>query len=291
MESAENILITTDLNEKSLKTNLKYTKFLTKKFSPSVKLIHVVEESGFFSKLFGDDNKEVVEKLRGKLHHIAKEIEENYGLKVEPIIKYGRVTSEIAEYAKEIDCDLIIAGTSNAGDSKQYMGANTHRLIRIAESPVLTLHNNIEPKDIKNILLPIELFVSSRQKVRNAVEWAKSFDSKITIIAAALDDDNGEQRKKIRLIANNTKRFIDKQNIDTRLVMLGGIKDRNSFANAVTAYANDEENGIDMIMIMGKDEKAEFFISSTSQRIIAASKVPVLSVPLRKSGMSFTPVF
>ncbi len=171
------------------------------------------------------------------------------------------------------------------------MGANTHRLIRIAESPVLTLHNNIEPKDIKNILLPIELFVSSRQKVRNAVEWAKSFDSKITIIAAALDDDNGEQRKKIRLIANNTKRFIDRQEIDTRLVMLGGIKDRNSFANAVTAYANDEENGIDMIMIMGKDEKAEFFISSTSQRIIAASKVPVLSVPLRKSGMSFTPVF
>lgn len=291
MGSAENILITTDLNEKSLTTNLKYTQFLTKKFSPSVKLIHVVEESGFFSKLFGDDNKEVVEKLRGKLHLIAKEIEEDYGLKVEPIIKYGRVTSEIAEYAKEIDCDLIIAGTSNAGDSKQYMGANTHRLIRIAESPVLTLHNNIEPKDIKNILLPIELFVSSRQKVRNAVEWAKSFDSKITIIAAALDDDNGEQRKKIRLIANNTKRFIDKQNIDTRLVMLGGIKDRNSFANAVTAYANDEENGIDMIMIMGKDEKAEFFISSTSQRIIAASKVPVLSVPLRKSGMSFTPVF
>lgn len=291
MESAENILITTDLNEKSLRTNLKYTEFLTKKFSPSVKLIHVVEESGFFSKLFGDDNKEVVEKLRGKLHLIAKEIEENYGLKVEPIIKYGRVTSEIAEYAKEIDCDLIIAGTSNAGDSKQYMGANTHRLIRIAESPVLTLHNNIEPKDIKNILLPIELFVSSRQKVRNAVEWAKSFDSKITIIAAALDDDNGEQRKKIRLIANNTKRFIDRQEIDTRLVMLGGIKDRNSFANAVTAYANDEENGIDMIMIMGKDEKAEFFISSTSQRIIAASKVPVLSVPLRKSGMSFTPVF
>lgn len=46
MEHKDKILITTDLNEKSLETNLNYTRFLTKKFGSKVSLIHVVEEAG-----------------------------------------------------------------------------------------------------------------------------------------------------------------------------------------------------------------------------------------------------
>lgn len=291
MEHKDKILITTDLNEKSLETNLNYTRFLTKKFGSKVSLIHVVEEAGFFSKLFGESSKDVVELLEKKFRKLAKNIEKEYGFELEEVIKYGRVTKEIADYANEKKFDLIITGTSNSGDREKNIGANTHRLIRIAECPVLTLHNDITPKDIKNILLPIELFVSSRQKVKNAVEWAESFGSKITVLASALEDNDGEARNKIKLIANNTKRFILKQGLECDLVMLGGIKDGNEFARGVIDYANDELNKVDMIMVMGKDESADFFMNSTAQFIISASKQPVLCVPLRKSGMSLTAIF
>lgn len=291
MENKDNILITTDFNEKSLETNLKYTRFLTKKFGSAVTLLHVVEEAGFFSKLFGESCDEAVELLKEKFVFLAEDIEKSYDFKVEPVIKYGRVTKEILNYSKERNFDLIIVGTSNTGDREQNIGANTHRLIRIAECPVLTLHNDIEPKDIKNILLPIELFLSSRQKVKNAVEWAKSFGSKITIISAALEDDDGDARNKIKLISNNTKRFIVKQGIECDLIILDGIKDRNAFAFAVTNYGNDSINKIDMLMVMGKDENAGLFMSSTTQVIISTSKVPVLCVPIRKSGMILTHVF
>ena len=68
-------------------------------------------------------------------------------------------------------------------------------------------------------------------------------------------------------------------------------KEQNITLRGVIDYANDELNKVDMIMVMGKDESADFFMNSTAQFIISASKQPVLCVPLRKSGMSLTAIF
>lgn len=290
MVSKDNILITTDFNEKSLDTNLKYTKFLVKKFGSNVSLIHVVEEAGFFSKIFGDSSEDAVDKMKHKFKKLALAIEKDYGLNVTPVIRYGRVTKEINKYAEEIDCDLIVIGTSNSDEGDNAIGANAHRMIRIAECPVLTLRNDIEPRDIKNILLPIEQLLSSRQKVKNAIEWAKSYDAKITLIAGKYSKDEDEVRH-LNSICKNTKNFITDHGIECDIVFLENVETRNDFAIKITEYANNPDNNVDLIIVMGRDESTEFYISSTSQKVIGFANVPVLCVPIRDIGMNVVPSF
>ena len=156
------ILITTDFNDLSLNACLKFCKAMFKDSETDYSLLHVREEIGFFGKLLGQQ--EVQEDYQTyHFQELQKNIKKLYDLNVTPYIRKGRITGEINRFVRENNIDLLVAGTSNT--RLNTIGANTHKLIRKAEIPVMTINIDIEPHVIKNILLPLELNLSSRQKI------------------------------------------------------------------------------------------------------------------------------
>ncbi|MBR1774013.1 MAG: universal stress protein [Bacteroidales bacterium] len=278
-----NILITTDFNDLSLNACLKFCKFMFKDSDTKYFLLHVSEEVGFFAKLLGQQ--EVQEDVQ-KLHfsELQKNIKTLYGLEVTPYIRKGRITEEINKFIKEENIDLLVVGTSNTGLNT--IGANTHKLIRTAEIPLMAVAVNIDPKPIKNILLPLELNLSSRQKVPVAIKWAKEYGAKITIIIGSWDGIEIEQRRRLEYTASKTEDFILSKGVECEVVKMPTLAQSKDFANEAIKYMNAEENGVDICVVMGRDITTDFAADPRAQDVVRFAKVPVVCVPLKKSGMN-----
>jgi nucleotide-binding universal stress UspA family protein len=62
------------------------------------------------------------------------------------------LTSEVENYIRENDIDLVVMGTSGTGGA--VIGSNTGRVIRHSAVPVISIHETSE-KDIKHIVFPV----------------------------------------------------------------------------------------------------------------------------------------
>ncbi len=278
-----NILITTDFNDLSLNACLKFCKFLFKDSDTNYSLLHVSEEVGFFGKLLGQQ--EVSEDVQ-RLHfsELQKNIKTLYGLDVTAYIRRGRITGEINNFIRENKIDLLVVGTSNTGLNT--IGANTHKLIRTAEIPLMTVAVNIEPKPIRNILLPLELNLSSRQKVPTAIKLAKEYGARITILIGSWDGIESDQKLHLEYTASKAENFILSKGVECNVVKMPMLAQSKDFADESIKFMNNETNGVDMCIVMGRDITTDFAADPRAQDVVRYAKVPVICVPLKKSGMN-----
>jgi hypothetical protein len=279
----KNVLITTDFNDLSLNACLKFCKFMFKDSDTNYSLLHVSEEIGFFGRLLGQQ--EVEEEVQ-RLHftELKKNIKTLYGLDITPYIRKGHIADEINKFIKEQSIDLLVVGTSNTGLNT--IGANTHKLIRTTEIPIMTIAVTADPKPIKNILLPIELNLSSRQKVPIAIQWAKNYNAQVTIIIGSWDGIEVEQRRRLEYTATATKEFIQSKGVRCEVVKMPTLTESKDFADEVIKYMNDEKNDVDLCIVMGRDITTDFAADPRAQDVVRFARVPVVCAPLKKKGVS-----
>lgn len=282
-ENIKKVLITTDFNDLSLNACLRFCKYMFKDSTTEYLLLHVSEAVGFFARLLGQQEK-APEYQELQLDELRKNIEKLYGLDVKPYIRKGSVSEQINAFAKEMNIDLMVAGTSNT--SVHTIGANTHRLIRTADVPLMTININIEPKPIKNIVLPIEMDLSSRQKVAYAIKWAQEFGAKITLLIGTWKEQDAEAQTKIRVIGSGTQKFILDKGVNCDIVKLKDLTCSRDYADAVIRHINNEENKADLCMVMGRDETTDYAADPRAQDVVRFAKIPVISIPLKEGGMT-----
>ncbi|MBP3253412.1 MAG: universal stress protein [Bacteroidales bacterium] len=277
-----NILITTDFNDLSLNACLKFCKSMFKDSETKYFLLHVREDMGFFAKLLG--GQEVHEDYQQfHFQELQKNIKTLYGLDVTTYIRKGRITGEINRFVKAENIDFMVTGTSNT--RLHTIGANTHKLIRTAEIPMMTVNIDIEPREIKNILLPLELNLSSRQKIPYAIQWANNYNAKLTILIGSWDGIEVDQRRRLEYTASRAQDFILDKGVDCEVVKMPTLAQSKDFADEVIKYMNEESNQVDLCMVMGRDVSTDFAADPRAQDVIRYAKVPVICVPLKKTGM------
>ena len=179
---------------------------------------------------------------------------------------------------------MIILLVSNE-ETTEVLGANTHKLLRLTHIPILALKQSYQEKEIKNILIPLELYLSSRQKVADAIAWAKHFNAKITICSGIWDKEK-EIIFRVNKIGENVKEFIKSKGVDCDWVIFENLHNSKDFTEKIVNYANSSNTNVDIVMVMNKDESEEFRIDDRGREIIRLSRTPVLCIPLKKIGMS-----
>lgn len=283
MKSYNKILIVTDFNENSLNNCLKCYNHLFKS-NTSVHLLNVIEETGFITRLFASYNNSLEDCVKSKFPLIKENIKNAFGIDIHPHVRKGNISKEIVDFCKEEAMDLIIMLVSNE-ESREVIGANTHKLLRLTNTPILTLKQNYEPKDIKNILIPLELYLSSRQKVADAVMWAKQYNAKITICSGIWDKEK-EIAFKVKRVGESVVDFIESKGITCKWEIFENLSSSKDYTAKILEFINAPENMIDVAIVMNKDESEEFRIDDRGREIIRLANIPVLCVPLKKAGMS-----
>lgn len=275
------ILVPVDFEKPSL-TALEQTFNLARLLKLEIVILYVFEDSGVFARLLGQDRStEIIEKISADLEELARQTEEKAGVRVIPMLERGKPHDIILKKAQELDALLIFMGTTNSTD-EEIVGTTTHKVVRSAKCPVITVRAESYHDGCRTILLPLDLTAESRQKISWAVEIARLYKAAIKIISVVSISDP-EIRQTLAIQQKQAKNFIEKLNIPCSAEL---IENRNEKPVKIILDYIAQHPDIDLVVIMTQQELGivDYFLDSEAQQIIRHSKAPVMSVVPREIG-------
>lgn len=283
----EKILVPIDFSETSL-TALEYAKFIAQTTNSEITLIHVHETSGFSSQLknllfkSNVDKKQIDDSVEKQLNELAAQLKTSVN-KVNVVFKSedNKVYKQITDSAGELGCDLIVMGAKGAKAGDKFTGgANAFRVVATAPCPVITVNKNNTIHQINNIVLPIDTSRETREKVDDAIYFAKTFNAKIHIVAVTSSDDS-EIYNHLKKVASQVQNFIQEDKIECT-------SDFYAKTNITVSTLNHAKkvNG-DLIIMMTEQEPSSLFMGPFAQQMINTSDIPVLSIRPVEKDMDF----
>jgi nucleotide-binding universal stress UspA family protein len=211
---------------------------------------------------------------KNNMNKLVTGIESKNPIKTESMITSGDISTEIISYSKKKKIDLIVMGTHGASGYKElFIGSNAQRVVTLSDIPVLTFQKKLSKAGFKNILIPIDNSMHSREKVGMAMTIASAFKSKLHLVGLPDSQDKTELNKfKIKLSS------VEKIIVADKLTYTTTIAKGKSLAKAAIDYA--EKNKCDLIVInTGHESKITgIFLGAFAQQIVNHSSIPVLSM-------------
>lgn len=210
---------------------------------------------------------------------LLKELQEKYakslkGGKLDYKTRKGKVYIEIAQQAKSINADLIIAGTHGvSGFEEFWIGSNAYRIVTNAPCPVITLRHDFKGGDIHKIVIPIDSSQETRQKIPVASQVASLFRSEIHVLSLYSTSLKSVQKR-----VDNYARHVTDYFEERKIKYVAVTKESDNITRTTIDYA--EAIGADLIAIMTEQETttANIFLGPYAQQMVNHSTVPVLSM-------------
>ena len=148
MIAFKNIILTTDLSQMS-DAAAPYAVDFAQKYDGLIHLVHVFEDLIFYPPTLTEaplavDVSEVLRETHAeratKLDQHAKDLSQQYGVQVVPVLLRGHAGNEIVSYAKRENIDLIVTATHGRGGiSHLIFGSVAERVVRTSYCPVMTV--------------------------------------------------------------------------------------------------------------------------------------------------------
>lgn len=246
---------------------------IANKMHTDVKLIWVKREK----KLFTDEQLESAINLAGDK---LVELQEKYS----PRLKGGRITVEVrsgkvaqvlGEAAREEKSPMIVCGTNGAsGFERYFMGSTAVRIVMESPCPVITIREGFNfHKDLENIVMPIRVNETSRQKVPFTTEMARIFGSKVHILGLI---DSPVYSSELRTYIFQIEEFLKREGVKFESV----VKRYSNYCDTVMKYAEDID--ADLVAINTEQNNpinvARIFLGTNAQQIVHHSQIPVLCI-------------
>jgi nucleotide-binding universal stress UspA family protein len=277
------ILVAIDFSKTSLNA-LEYGIHIANKAKADVQMVWVdntTSEEVVFDGFAHEERNEKVALLKELQDKFSKSLK---GGKLDYKTRKGKVYSELAQQAKSINADLIIAGTHGVSGFEEYwIGSNAYRIVTNAPCPLITLRHDCKVDDIRRIIIPIDSSQETRQKLPIASQIAELFNSEIHVLSLYSTPLKSVQKR----VDNYAKQVVDYL-AEKKIKHVSITKETENITRTTIDYA--EAINADLIAIMTEQENttANIFLGPYAQQMINHSPIPVLSMR-SKELVSITP--
>ncbi len=281
MSESFKILVPVGFSEQSL-TALNQASIFAKAIeNASITLLSVLEEGGFFSKMFSAnaDSDAIHAEAGKKLKEIADKFQAEHNIPTQTMVAEGVVYEEIARVSSLIDANLVIMGTNGKPQNlrKRFIGSNAYRTAALVQPPVVTIKGERLIDKIETIIFP--LFMNNRhskEKVGPTLEYARLFGAKVKVIAVKEAETN---MNILRGHVNQVESFIRDHGVECSHEILENPKRRGVVRNILnSAY---ESKG-DLVIITEDPAQGgditDYFLGNEMQAVIYHSEIPVMSI-------------
>ncbi len=266
-----------------------------KVYHSEIILLNVVPELSFFHRILKPKKlKRHKRKAKSKLKKLVKKhfkgtVPSNITIKVVS----GELIGSILDTAVKMKCDLIIIKKALRvkGRLSYLKTENADKLIAEAVCPVLTIMTKPTDEKIRDILIPIDIFKQSTNKVAWSISLARKFNARLHIASVLKMNINLRDSlayKKSRKIEYS----IRKEGIDVTSVILNSAE--KSHYQAILDHAAEIKP--DMLLIMTHQESliSDNNLGSFARELIHNSPFPVFSVvpakePIREGLLKAIP--
>jgi nucleotide-binding universal stress UspA family protein len=268
------ILVAIDFSKNS-EHALEYAFVFAKKLDLGIHLIWIdntTSDETVTDAIEGDLRREKKSYMSNLIKQYEKKLD---GKKIQVIFRKGKVYQEIAKAARQIEADMIFAGTHGVSGFEQYwIGSNAYRIVTQAPCPVVTVRSDYDfGNTIKQILLPLDSSLETKQKLPFTCRLAQQFGAKVHLLLMYNTPLN-VIRKRIDKIGEEAEKCLKENNMDYVLEKI----EADNVAAAILDYSAEKK--IDLITIMTDQgtTTANKFLGPYSQQLINNSTVPVLSL-------------
>lgn len=178
------ILVPTDFSTYALNA-LKVAASIARRVNAEIILVHnysLPTEEFYNSYIFEHPHKEMKNMINKKFDDLLG-MDFLQGISVKKQILTNMNMSEIALDKRYSDVDLIVMGShGKSGFNKFFIGSNTEKVIKLANSPVLTIKNEIEDFNIKKMVFASNFFGESHSAFKKIKFIADLYGAEIVLL-------------------------------------------------------------------------------------------------------------
>ena len=292
MTSKDIILVPIGFTNQSI-VALKQAVTIARHTNSQLYLLSVVEMPTAIQKIFSD-YEEKQKLFKQKLRENLIELSQIYceGIQnIEFFVKSGKIYDQITELADSVNANLIIMGTEGTPKEikKKFIGSNANKVVRSASCPVITIKGKSISNNCNVIALPLDLNKETREKVTNAIQFARLFSSEIVAFSISYDNDDESVKNKLKRTLYQVSEFINNKGIKCKTELVN-ISSSSNFSRSIINYTKNINADLIMIMTKGEDNLDLNFLGSNARKLINKSDIPVMSIrpSIKKVTTSFT---
>jgi nucleotide-binding universal stress UspA family protein len=212
-------------------------------------------------------------------------------VKVEIVVRKGKVAQEILEQAKTSRSDLVVIGSHGRGGVQRLvLGSVAEKVVRLATCPVLTVRSGVKlarrsRSPFETILCPTDFSAVANRAVAYAKRLAQEADAKL-ILMNAVEWPFGEAPKS-RAVAE-LRKSIESNASEALTRLLPRPASNGPHAQAIVAEGKASAaivkfaraRSVDLIVmgVSGRDALDVVLLGSTTYHVIREGACPVLTV-------------
>lgn len=272
--STNNILVPVDFSDKSM-FGVEEAIRIASIFDAELVLLHVIKGVDPIWDIFDEKEQKIyIDRIKNRLCQIVAGLPEGKKCKLTSMVEKGRLCDTILRVAEEKNVMCIVMGTSTADNiKKKIIGTNALRVVSEAKCPVITVKGLHPRKEIKSIVLPLDLSKETKEKVIYAIDFAKACGAKIFVVSMVTINDDGIL-KRMELQLNQVVKFISKYDLE----VTGSIIKCSDRADGLINFTNENQGDMVVITTHQQLEIVSYFIGSFAAEIIHGLNVPVMSI-------------
>jgi nucleotide-binding universal stress UspA family protein len=312
MIKLESILVPVDFSQPSKKA-LRFGLSLAIQFRARLVLAHVIPSLALFDYGFPERiqelEKKALEDAKESLHEmIPAEYRERVSLR--PIVREGDVREELLKIIHEEKIDLVVMGSHGRRNIERFfLGSTTEHILRKVPVPVLTVSriysaheiHSPGPVPIRRIVYAADLSESTEGGLQYAAELARTFGAELELVHVIDSLETGQWGIEApgsvpfdyAAIQTMARERLQKAvevthiaDIKTNISIVEGIPH-----NAIIRFADELNADLLVQNLQNKGVLERVMLGATAERVIRASHIPVLSIPVGTTASFMEPTF
>ena len=272
------ILVPTDFSDHALYA-LKVAAIIAKKINAEIKLVHVYNipayefsEDIYYEKEYNNIIKTQAEE---KLNTLT-DMDILKGIEVSEQCVTNMLMRELATDKKYKDADLIVMGShGKSGLSKMFIGSNTEKIVRLAESPVLTIKNEHTDFKIKKMVFASDFFGESYMVFEKIKFFADLYKAHIDLLKVITPKDFEPTPVSRKLMKDFAKKF---KLTDYAI----NIYNATSIEKGITDFSDETNADLIAIETHGRTGIAHLINGSLAEDVANHIDRPVLSIKMEE---------
>ena len=134
---------------------------------------------------------------------------------LECLVSSGKIYEKITDVAESIRANLIVMGTDGTANNikKKFIGSNANKEVRLAPCPVITIKGKSTSDACKLIALPLDLNKETREKVTNAIQFSRLFNSEIRAFSVLYTNDDEVTKNNLNRMLSQVSEFITSKGV------------------------------------------------------------------------------
>ncbi|HOY39154.1 MAG: universal stress protein [Bacteroidales bacterium] len=266
------IIVPIDFSPESL-CGLKLAIIFANRLRADIQMVYVqTKQSSFFGAEIEHEYEKAQEQFTKVLAEYKKDVFQECDFSF--IIKKGRIYEEVVKQVEAFDNSVVICSTHGvSGFTRFFVGSNTYRIIEATDRPVISITNCQYIREIKKIVMPIDVSIETREKVPLVARIAKAFGAEVHIVKVTSSTNEGIHNK-LRLYSRQIRQYFDQNGIKYEKSLLVG----DNITEITIDYAKTIDADLIAIMTEQTTTLSNLLLGSYALQMLNESPIPVLSV-------------